>query len=67
MIVMSQAPRVEVSTEQVGRYTEIYVDGFPDGSLAYDEQENELIISAEDWRIAEQSDLESRLVVEMPE
>jgi hypothetical protein len=57
----------QVSTEENGRYTEIYVEGFPDGSLAYDKKENELIINATDWRVAEQANLEHRLVAEMPD
>lgn len=56
----------QVSTEQNGRYTEIYVEGVPDGSIAYDEKENELVINATDWRVAEQSNLEHRLVAELP-
>jgi hypothetical protein len=28
----------DVTTEENGRYTEIYIAGVPDGSVAYDEQ-----------------------------
>lgn len=41
---------VDVSTEERGRYTEIYIDGVPDGAVCYDEKENELIVACEDFR-----------------
>jgi len=36
---------VNVNTEENGRYTEIYIDGVQDGSVAFDEETNELIVS----------------------
>lgn len=39
----------QVVTEKNGRYTEIYIENAPvkDGSIAYDERENELIVAGE--------------------
>jgi hypothetical protein len=37
----------DVTTEDNGRYTEIYIEGVPDGSIALDEETNELIVDGE--------------------
>lgn len=54
-----------VNTEDKGRYTEIYIDGVPDGSIAYDEELNELIVDGE-YRRRESNEGLHGVIVELP-
>jgi hypothetical protein len=52
---------VSVWAEESGRYLEIYINGVPDGSIAYDKAEGELIVDGQARA------RENGVVVELPE
>jgi len=57
----------EVTTEENGRYTEIYIDSVPNGSIAYDEKNNELVVDCRSFRTRDDTVGIRGVVAELPD